>query len=323
MKLSVIVPCYNEEQVIEKTCKRLSEIVAPLMDKEQGQYELIFINDGSRDRTIEILKELAKDNESVAYLSFSRNFGKEAAMLAGLNYCTGDAVIIMDADLQHPPEMIPQMLEGYKEGYDQVIAKRNRVGDKPGRTFLSKMYYRLVNHLVDVEMVDGIGDFRLLSRKAVDALLSMREYSRFSKGMFAWIGFKQKVIEYENQERAGGETKWSIKSLLQYGVDGIMSFNDKPLRICLLWGSILVGVSFIYVIVILIRILCHGIDVPGYFTTIFAITMIGGTQMLSIGVLGEYIGRIYYEVKDRPSYLVDETNLPEPTESQRHHHYRK
>ena len=229
-------------------------------------------------------------------------------MLAGLTYTRGDCAVIMDADLQHPPELIPEMIAGYEQGYDQVIAKRNRKGDKARSAFMARLYYRLVNHIVDVKMVDGIGDFRLLSRKAVNALLAMQEYNRFSKGLFSWIGFKEKIISYENQQRAAGETKWSFKRLLSYGIDGLISFNNKPLRICFIMGGLLVAISVIYILVTLIQILMHGIDVPGYFTTICAILIIGGVQLVSVGVLGEYIGRIYYEVKRRPHFLVSETN---------------
>lgn len=311
MLISVIIPCYNEEAVIDKTYRRLSEVLEENGVKKGYCYELIFIDDGSKDTTLSRLKDFSRKDKAVRYISFSRNFGKEAAMLAGLEYAAGDCVIIMDADLQHPPELIPQMLDGWLEGYDQVIAKRNRSGDKRRRTISARLYYKLINHIVDVKMVDGVGDFRLLDRKAVNALKAMQEYNRFSKGMFSWIGFKQKIIEYENRQRAGGETKWSFKRLLSYGIDGLISFNNKPLRICCVFGFILVIISLIYILVNFIQILLHGIDVPGYFTTICAVMIIGGVQLISIGVLGEYIGRIYYEVKDRPHFLVADTNIEE------------
>ena len=309
MLLSVIVPCYNESDVIEKTWTRLTTVISENGKKEKCDYELIFIDDGSKDDTLAKVEKMAEQDRHVKYISFSRNFGKEAAMYAGLTYASGDGVVIMDADLQHPPELIPQMIARWQDGYDQVICKRNRKGDKASKAWSARLYYRLVNHLVDVEMEDGVGDFRLLSRKAVDALLSMTEYNRFSKGLFSWIGFKQTFIHYENQAREGGSSKWSLKRLLQYGIDGIMSFNDKPLRICFWMGGLLFVFGAIYLTVIFIQILLHGVDVPGYFTTIFAILMIGGVQLLSIGVLGEYIGRIYYEVKKRPPFLVDKTNI--------------
>lgn len=309
MKLSVIIPAYNEEESIQRLHQRLTEILAPDSLKNGYLYELILINDGSSDGTIQEIKKAAEADPAVRYVSFSRNFGKEAAMLAGLNYSTGDYALIMDSDLQHPPELIPVMMEKSREGFDQVIAKRTRSGDKPGRTFLSRLYYRMVNHHIDVRLEDGVGDFRLLSRKAIDALTSMKEYTRFSKGLFAWIGFHSTTIEYENVQREAGKTKWSFHSLLRYAVDGIMSFNDKPLRIVFIIGTVTTLLGLAYVIYSLIRILVIGIEEPGYFTQISAILILGGVQLLSIGILGEYIGKIYYEVKGRPHYLIQETNL--------------
>ena len=308
MLLSVVVPCYNEEAVIAETCGAIKENLENIREKGFS-WEVIFVDDGSRDRTAEILKEEAAKDDCVKYITFSRNFGKESAMLAGLSYSTGDCVVLMDADLQHPPELIPEMVDGFLEGYDQVIARRNRKGDKAGNRFFARRFYRMVNRLSDVDIPDGEGDFRLLSRKAVNALLSMDEYNRFSKGMFAWIGFKHKVIEYENRQRAAGETKWTFKKLLSYGLGGIISFNDKPLRICFVLGGISIAVSLVYIIVTLIQIIVSGIAVPGYFTTICAILLIGGVQLLSVGVLGEYIGKIYYEVKRRPHFIVEDTNI--------------
>ena len=209
MILSIIVPCYNEGESIKYTYQEIKKVVNNI----NIQHEIVFINDGSKDNTLQILKNIGQNDKSVKYISFSRNFGKEAGMLAGLEYITGDCVVIMDADLQHPPELIPEMIKYYEEGYDQVIAKRNRKGDNKYRTWATKLYYKLVNKLIDVELVDGVGDFRLLSRKAVDSILAMKEYNRFSKGIFSWIGFKQKTIQYENQSRVAGETKWSFKSL--------------------------------------------------------------------------------------------------------------
>ena len=305
MILSIIVPCYNEGESIKYTYQEIKKV----LNNINIQHEIVFINDGSKDNTLQILKNIGQNDKSVKYISFSRNFGKEAGMLAGLEYITGDCVVIMDADLQHPPELIPEMIKYYKEGYDQVIAKRNRKGDNKYRTWATKLYYKLVNKLIDVELVDGVGDFRLLSRKAVDSILAMKEYNRFSKGIFSWIGFKQKTIQYENQSRVAGETKWSFKSLLSYGIDGIISFNDKPLRVCFVIGCSLIMVSLIYIVFLLVQILIHGIDVPGYFTTIASIMIIGGVQLVFIGVLGEYIGKIYYEVKKRPHFIVDESNI--------------
>ena len=309
MYLSVIIPCFNEEKVLPLTHKELHRVLDEHAEMHHYNYQLIFIDDGSKDGTLSILKELCENDPRSRYLSFSRNFGKESAMLAGLQYSTGECVVIMDADLQHPPELIPTLLSHYKEGYDQVVTKRNRTGDQKRKTLLAKLYYKIVNSLIDVKLDDGIGDFRLLSRNAASALLSLTEYNRFSKGLFSWIGFKTKVVEMENSERAAGETKWSIRSLLQYGIEGIISFNNKPLRICFYLGTVLILFSLVYIFYLFVNYLMNGVDTPGYLTTITAVLMIGGTQLFCIGVLGEYIGRIYYEVKRRPHYIVDETNL--------------
>lgn len=305
MILSIIIPCYNESESINFTYQRVNNVIK----LEKIDYEIIFVNDGSRDNTIDNIKKVSNLDSKVKYISFSRNFGKESAMLAGLKYAEGECVVIMDGDLQHPPELIPKMIKFYQEGYDQVIAKRNRVGDNKYKTYMSRWYYKIVNSLIDVNLIDGVGDFRLLSRPAVNALLSMNEYNRFSKGLFSWIGFKEKIIEYENEARVAGETKWSLKQLLQYGIEGIISFNNKPLRVCFGIGISLIGISLIYIMIMLFQIVFNGIDVPGYFTTIAAILIIGGAQLIFTGVLGEYIGRIYYEVKRRPHFIINESNI--------------
>lgn len=300
MKLSIIVPCLNEEQVIQQFFEAIQKEMLHL----NQSYELLFIDDGSMDQTIEIIQSLAHIHEEVSYVSFSKNFGKEAAMLAGLTYASGDLVVIMDADLQHPPKLLGPMLQKQQEGYDQVIAKRSRTGDAKARTLLSQLYYKLVNGLMDVKLEDGVGDFRLLSRRAVDALLSLQEYNRFSKGLFSWIGFEEAVIEYENVVREEGQSKWSFRSLLNYGVDGILSFNNKPLRIAIYLGLSITVASLLYVVVMLFSIIFNGIDVPGYFTTLAGILFLGGIQLFFLGIIGEYIGRIYYEVKRRPHYII-------------------
>lgn len=309
--LSVIIPCYNEGNVIKKTGTALNSALSD----QDFDYELIFVNDGSRDSTLKDIKCMSESDTRIKYISFSRNFGKEAAMLAGLQYCRGNCAVIMDADLQHPPELIPKMYEKFKEGFDQVVAKRTRTGDSKIAAGLARMYYKLANKMVDVEMVDGAGDFRLLSRKAINALISLKENNRFSKGLFSWIGFNQTYIEYENRSRAGGETKWSFKSLLTYGVDGILSFNNQPLRMCIYVGGTFIGISLVYLVYLFIQILMHGIEAPGYFTTILLLTGVGGIQLFSIGVIGEYIGRIYYEVKGRPCYIVQESSIEEAEEN--------
>jgi len=306
--LSVVVPCFNEQDVLAEFFEHLRDAVDPLVD----QWEVVLVDDGSRDRTLDVIRALAEQNPHVRYISLSRNFGKEAAMLAGLTYATGDAVVLMDADLQHPPRLISQMLERFREGYDQVVAKRTREGDRVGRTFASRTYYWLVNRLVDVTLVDGVGDFRLLSRRAVDALLAMREYNRFSKGMFSWIGFSQVAIEYDNESRAAGETKWSFGRLLNYGVDGVLSFNNKPLRMSIYLGLAVTLLSLAYVAWEIVAVTVRGVDVPGYVTLLSAVVFLGGVQLIFLGVIGEYVGRIYYETKRRPHYVVQTGNITPP-----------
>ncbi len=302
MKLSIIIPAYNEESAIKTTYKELTTILQKDSLVHHYNYELIFVDDGSKDKTLDAIKQFQNNDAHIKFISFTRNFGKEASMLAGLTYSTGDAVILIDADLQHPPRLICDMVKYYRKGYDQVIAKRNRIGDSKTTTIFSKLYYKMANHFIDIKLTDGIGDFRLLSRQAVNCLLSMKEYNRFSKGMFSWIGFDSKIIEYENQSRISGVSKWNFKQLMQYGIDGILSFNNKPLRAILYLGFIMVLLGISYILYSLIRIISVGIDMPGYFTTITAILVIGGIQLLSLGVIGEYIGRIYYEVKKTSTF---------------------
>lgn len=310
MKLSLIIPCYNEEDNIEPLIGEIYAELNTIQKKEEVfTYEFIFVNDGSTDKTQEVLMKMAERDKKIRYISFSRNFGKESAMLAGLTYSSGDAVIIMDADLQHSPTVLSYMIVEYKRGYDQVIAKRNRKGEPIAKTIFSKAFYKLSSKMMDVKLQDGVGDFRLLSRKAVDALLSLNEYFRFSKGLFSWIGFNQKTIVYENHPRNAGNTKWGIKSLLGYALDGILSFNNKPLRVCMKLGFVLILGGAGYILWNLIVIAINGIETPGYFTIIAAIILIGGVQLLSIGILGEYIGRIYFEVKNRPHYIIENTNI--------------
>ncbi|EFX36089.1 MULTISPECIES: glycosyltransferase PgfS [Streptococcus] len=307
MKLSVVIPFYNEENMIQKM---YDELVKEINQITKAEFEIIFINDGSKDRTFERMLAIAAGDSRVKYISFSRNFGKEAGTIAGLEYATGEAVILMDGDLQHPPAMLPKMIEAYEQGYDVVSARRTRTGEKRHRTFLAKHFYKLANKMMDIELMDGVSEFRLFSRKVVNAIISMQEYNRFSKGIFAWIGFNEKVIEYENQVRTVGETKYSLKFSLNYAIQGILSFNDKPLRMCINFGLFCLLISLVYVLWTFIQYLVVPDSlVSGYFTTIFSVVLFGGIQLISIGVLGEYIGKIYYEVKKRPHYLVDQTNI--------------
>ena len=307
MKLSVVIPFYNEENMIQKM---YDELVKEINQITKAEFEIIFINDGSKDRTFERMLAIAAGDSRVKYISVSRNFGKEAGTIAGLEYATGEAVILMDGDLQHPPAMLPKMIEAYEQGYDVVSARRTRTGEKRHRTFLAKHFYKLANKMMDIELMDGVSEFRLFSRKVVNAIISMQEYNRFSKGIFAWIGFNEKVIEYENQVRTVGETKYSLKFSLNYAIQGILSFNDKPLRMCINFGLFCLLISLVYVLWTFIQYLVVPDSlVSGYFTTIFSVVLFGGIQLISIGVLGEYIGKIYYEVKKRPHYLVDQTNI--------------
>lgn len=310
---SFVIPCYNEEPIMHRFHKELTTI----LQENQISYELIFVNDGSKDRTVEILKEITHKDQHSHYVSFSRNFGKESAMLAGLNFSSGEAVVIMDADLQHPPHLIPDMIRTYREGYDQVIAKRTRKGENGIRTLFAKLYYRLMNGMIDVMLTDGVGDFRLLSRRAVDALLSLQEYNRFSKGLFSWIGFREYIIEYENVLRDEGTSKWSFGQLVNYALDGLISFNNKPLRLAIYLGLFVTITDIFYILYTFIQIMMNGVVVPGYFTIISSIGLLGGIQLISIGVIGEYIGRIYYESKKRPHYIIEEQSIQSKREQEK------
>lgn len=311
MEIRVIIPCYNEQEVLAATYKKLTTIMTKDSELQHYQYNLLFIDDGSKDLTIDQLQEIAAKDNHVNYISFSRNFGKEAAMIAGFQHSQHyDAVIMIDCDLQHPPEYIPEMIAGFKEGYDQVIAKRNREGENFSRKMMTRAYYKLVNNFVEeVQFADGVGDFRLLSQRAVKAIASLDEYNRFSKGLFEWVGYNTKVFTYQNIERQQGESKWSFAKLLNYGIDGLISFNNKPLRMMIYLGLFIFSLSILYIIYLFINILISGINIPGYFSTIAAILLLGGIQLMSIGIVGEYIGRIYYEVKHRPKYIIQTTDL--------------
>ncbi|KGJ25025.1 glycosyltransferase family 2 protein [Staphylococcus haemolyticus] len=315
MKIRVIVPCFNEGEVVTKTYDKLTEILMKDSLDKGYDYDLLFVDDGSKDNTIDHVQHLASLDQHVKYISFSRNFGKESAMIAGFQHSVKcDAVVMVDGDLQHPPEFIPQMIEGFQEGYDQVIAKRDRTGENIARKSMTKLYYKLINSFVeDIEFIDGVGDFRLLSQRAVKAMASLKEYNRFSKGLFEWIGYNTKIFTYQNVEREAGHSKWTFTKLLNYGIDGLISFNNKPLRAMIYLGMTIFSLSIVYILYLLIGIMVNGINNPGYFTTIAAVLLIGGIQLISIGVVGEYIGRIYYEVKQRPKYIVQASNLKEPT----------
>ncbi|MFI9806920.1 glycosyltransferase family 2 protein [Streptomyces sp. NPDC052301] len=308
MLISIVAPCYNEEGVVARFHEEVQKVAEELLPLGHDM-EFVYVDDGSRDRTLAVLTRLADLDARVRYVSFSRNFGKEAALLAGLRHASGDAVIVMDADLQHPPELIKRMVDLREQGHDQVIARRSRTGDRLTRTLTARLYYRLVNRLVDVELVDGVGDFRLLSRRVVDAVLDLTEYNRFSKGLFAWVGFPSTTFEYENAVREAGSSSWNLRGLLNYGLDGLLSFNNRPLRAALWLGMGLLLCAGLYTAWIVGAALIHGVQTPGYVTIITAVTALAGVQMVMLGVIGEYTGRIYYEVKGRPHFLVKATNV--------------
>ncbi|WP_433167159.1 glycosyltransferase family 2 protein [Kribbella sp. CA-247076] len=304
MRITLVVPCFNEVDIIEQFHQAVSHELAAT----ESTYEIIYVDDGSKDGTLAALTGLAADDPSVRYLSFSRNFGKESAMLAGLRHANGDAVILMDADLQHPPELIGRMLDLHDHGFDQVIARRTRAGDPAVRTVFARAYYWMINKWAEVELIDGVGDFRLISRRAVDGLLELPEYNRFSKGLFAWIGFDSVVFEYENVKRETGRSRWSFRTLFEYGLDGLLSFNNRPLRAAIYVGLSLSLLAVGYAVWIGIVTATQGVKMPGYATLIAAIAGLGGLQMVMLGVIGEYLGRVYFESKKRPHYLVKATN---------------
>lgn len=314
--VDIIVPCYNEEEVVE-TFYRVTDGVVASMTGYQFTY--IFVDDGSSDATLSKLYGLAKAHPNVRYLSFSRNFGKEAAMYAGLKNSSGDLVIIMDADLQHPPAMIPAMMKGIEEGYDCSAARRtSRQGESRIRSAFSSLFYKISNRMSDVKMPQAAVDFRIMTRQMVDSILELSEVERFSKGIFAWVGYKTKWYPYENVERTLGTTKWSFRGLFKYAVDGITSFSIAPLRLVSGMGFLISCVAFIYIIITLIQTLIFGIGVPGYVTTLCAVLFLGGIIELSIGILGEYIAHIYMEAKDRPIYIIKESNLDHKKGSSQH-----
>ena len=307
-KLSVVVPCYNEEAALHPFFDAITAIAHQMSDV---QFEFLFIDDGSKDKTLEVLLELEKLDSRVKYISFSRNFGKEAGIYAGLENATGDFVVIMDADLQDPPALLPEMYHAVtKEGYDTVATRRvTRKGDPPIRSFFARMFYKLINKMSDVDIVDGARDFQMMSRKVVDAILSMKEYNRFSKGIFGWVGFKKKWLEYENIERVAGETKWNFWKLFLYAIEGIVAFSTVPLVLSSILGLLCCILAFIMIIFVIIRTLVFGDPTAGWPSLVCIILLLSGIQMLGIGIVGQYLAKTYLEAKNRPIYLVSKTNL--------------
>jgi glycosyltransferase involved in cell wall biosynthesis len=305
-KISLIVPCYNEEAALSVFYQEVTAVMAEL----PIGYELILVNDGSKDGTLNLMKQLAKNDTHVMYLSFSRNFGKEAAMYAGFCNADGDYVAVMDADMQDPPTLLPQMLELLQNGeYDSVATKRsNRQGEPPIRSWFARRFYRLINKISDADIVDGARDFRLMKREMVDAILAMSEANRFSKGIFGWIGFRTYWLSYENVERVAGETKWNFWKLFKYAIDGIVNFSQTPLSIASGFGMLMTGCSFTMLLVIIIRKLAFGDPVAGWASTICVVLFLGGLQMFCNGIMGQYIAKTYIETKHRPHYIIAETN---------------
>ena len=305
MVLSIIIPCFNEEESIPLFYEAMEKI-KPQLDEE---FEYIFINDGSKDGTLNVLRELHTLDASVHYLSFSRNFGKEAALFAGLEYATGDLVTVMDVDLQDPPELLVEMKQRLDADpdLDCVGTRRTtRDGEPPIRSFFANMFYKLINAISQVEMVDGARDFRLMRRQMVEAILDVSEYNRFSKGIFSWVGFRTEYLEYKNVERVAGETSWNFWQLFNYSLEGIVNFSDAPLNIAFLGGIVSWLVAMIMVIIIVIRTMIFGDPTSGWPSMVSIILFLGGFQLFTIGILGKYIGRIFMETKKRPIYVVKE-----------------
>lgn len=306
--LSIVVPCYNEEEVIDLFYEKIKAVLNE-QEKIYGlDWEIWFVDDGSRDQTLECAKELHKQDERVHYISFTRNFGKEAAIYAGLKEAWGDYVVTMDADLQDPPELLGEMLRSVvSEGYDCVATRRSsRKGEPVIRSFFSRMFYKIINRMSKTGVVDGARDYRLMKREVVDAILKMKEYNRFTKGIYEWVGFKTKYLEYENVERAAGKTKWSFWKLFKYSIEGIVAFSTAPLVIASAGGILLCGISFIVILALVIRAIVYGDPVPGWPSLACITIFLSGLQLFSNGVLGIYLSKTYLESKHRPIYLTKE-----------------
>ena len=306
MLLSLIVPCYNEQEALPVFYRETAKVLASM----DCDCELLLINDGSRDDTLAVMKELAAADPRVLYFSFSRNFGKEAAMYAGFCNARGDYIAVMDADLQDPPSLLPEMVRILQSGqYDSVATRRaDRAGEPPVRSWFARRFYSLINRISDADIVDGARDFRLMTREMKDAILSMSEYNRFSKGIFGWVGFKTCWLPFENVERVAGQTKWSFWGLMKYAIDGIISFSQAPLDIASWFGFLMTGIAFLMLIFIVLRRLIFGDPVAGWASTICVIIFIGGLQLFCLGIIGQYLAKTYMEVKNRPHYIISETN---------------
>ncbi len=309
-KLSCIIPCYNEEAALPYFLQEIRKVADNMSTTFQLDFEILFINDGSRDKTLQILRQAAQEDKRIRYISFARNFGKEAAMYAGFQNCTGDYAAVMDADMQDPPSLLPEMYQALQSGeYDSVATRRvTRKGEPPIRSFFARCFYKLINRISDADIVDGARDFRLMTRQMVDAILSMTEYNRFSKGIFGWVGFRTKWLPYENVERVAGETKWSFWKLFLYSLEGITAFSTAPLGIASIAGILLCIVALLFVCVVLVKTLAFGDAVGGWPSMMCVILFLGGVQLFCMGILGQYLAKTYLETKKRPIYIVQETN---------------
>lgn len=306
MKISVVVPCYNEQESILLFYEEMNRVAKEM----ENEFEFIFVNDGSKDNTLHILMELSEKDDRVKYISFSRNFGKEAAIHAGFSKAAGDYVVMMDADLQDPPKLLPKMLEYIKEGYDSVATRRvTRKGEPKIRSFFARMFYRIINKISNVDIVDGARDYRLMTAQMKDAILSMPEYNRFSKGIFGWVGFETKWLEYENVERVAGETKWSFWKLFLYSLEGIVAFSTAPLVLSSVFGIVFCILSFIMILLIIVRTLIFGDPVAGWPSLVCIMFFIGGIQLFCHGISGQYLSKTYLETKKRPKYIIRDTNV--------------
>lgn len=305
-KISILIPCYNEEASLPLLYNELVK----LMDSHMNYiWEILMINDGSKDRTLEIIKDLRKKDNRICYVDLSRNFGKEKAMLAGFDYVTGDCMVIMDADLQHPPYIVNEMITKWEAGYDDVYAKRKSRGKEPWlRKQFSLLFYKILQKTTKIEILPNVGDFRLLDRKCIESLKQLRETERYTKGMYCWIGYKKTAVEFEQQDRQAGQSSWNFLSLLSLAIEGIVSFTTFPLKIATLVGIFTSLCAFIYMIYVIIKAILWGDPVSGFPTLLSVILFLGGIQLLALGIIGEYIGRIFHETKGRPVYIVREYN---------------
>ena len=304
--ISVVISCYNEEEVLPIFYGEINKVSEKI---DNVNFEFLFVDDGSKDKTLSVIKDLSKDDSRVKYISFSRNFGKEAAMLAGLSYAKGDYVAVMDADMQDPPKLLIDMYESLQDGYDAIAARRiTRTGEPKVRSFFSKIWYKLIDKMSDTEMVDGARDYRMMRRAVVDAILSLSEYNRYSKGIFSFVAFKTKWISYENVNRAAGETKWSFFGLCKYAIDGMTSFSTAPLILSSIFGIFFCFLALIAIIFVIIRTLIYGDPATGWPSLVCIILFVGGVQLLCIGIIGRYLSKVYLETKKRPIYIVRETN---------------